>query len=206
MGERLVNQMSERSRQDIVQFAAGEVQEAERRAKEAALALADFRSDKAVVDPEKQSAYQLQQLGKLQEELISTKTQILQLRSVSPQNPQVPVLVTRQAALQREVDAELGRIAGRGGSLTSKAAGYMQLAVEREFAEKQLGAAMALLESARNEAQRQQLYLDRIVQPNTPDYPLEPRRIRSVIVVLVAGFVAWGVLSLLIASVREHFD
>lgn len=206
MGERLVNQMSERSRRDIVQFAAGEVEVAERRAKAAALAVADFRSDKAVVDPEKQSAFQLQQLGKLQEELIATKTQVIQLRSVSPQNPQVPVLVTRQAALQREVDAELGRIAGRGGSLTSKAAGYMQVAVEREFAEKQLGAAMALLESARNEAQRQQLYLDRIVQPNTPDYPLEPRRIRSVIVVLVAGLVAWGVLSLLIASVREHFD
>jgi capsular polysaccharide transport system permease protein len=206
MSELLVNQMSERSRRDIVQFAAGEVKDAERRAKEAALAVAAFRSEKAVVDPEKQSAFQLQQLGKLQEELISTKTQIIQLRSVSPKNPQIPVLVTRQAALQREVDAELGRIAGRSDSLTSKATGYMQVAVEREFAEKQLGAAMALLESARNEAQRQQLYLDRIVQPNTPDYPIEPRRIRSVIVVLVAGLVAWGVLSLLIASVREHFD
>jgi capsular polysaccharide transport system permease protein len=206
MSELLVNRMSERSRQDIVQFATGEVKVAERKAKDAALAVAAFRSDKAVVDPEKQSAFQLQQLGKLQEELISTKTQVIQLRSVSPQNPQIPVLVTRQAALQREVDAELGRIAGRGGSLTSKAAGYMQVSVEREFAEKQLGAAMASLEAARIEAQRQQLYLDRIVQPNTPDYPLEPRRIRSVIVVLIAGLVAWGVLSLLIASVREHFD
>lgn len=206
MSERLVNEMSERSRQDIVRFAQNEVKLAEKKAKDAALAVAAFRSDKSVVDPEKQSAFQLQQLGKLQEELIATKTQIAQLRSISPDNSQIASLLIRQSSLQKEVDAELGRIAGRGGSLTSKAAGYMQVALEREFAEKQLATAMSLLETARNEAQRQQLYLDRVVQPNLPDYAIEPRRIRSVLIVLVLGLVAWGILSLIIASVREHFE
>ena len=206
MSERLVNEMSERSRNDIVRFAANEVKEAEKKAKDAALAVATFRSDKSVVDPEKQSAFQLQQLGKLQEELISTKMQIAQVRSLSPDNPQLPVLNTRAAALQKEVDSEMGRISGRGGSLTSKAAGYMQVALEREFAEKQLAATMALLETARNEAQRQQLYLDRVVQPNLPDYPIEPRRIRSVLIVFVLGLLTWSILALLIAAVREHLD
>lgn len=206
MGERLVNEMSERSRQDIVRFAQNEVAVAEKRAKEAAVAVAAFRIEKAVVDPEKQSAFQLQQLGKLQEDLVATKTQIAQLRAVSPQNTQIAALATRQAVLQREIDAELARIAGRGGSLTNKATGYMQVALEREFAEKQLATAMALLETARNEAQRQQLYLDRVVQPNLPDYAIEPRRIRAVLIVFILGLATWGILSLLIASVREHFE
>jgi capsular polysaccharide transport system permease protein len=206
MSERLVNEMSERSRQDIVRFAANEVKIAEKKAKDAALAVAAFRAEKAVVDPEKQSAYQLQQLGKLQEELIATKAQIAQLRAVSPQNPQIETLVTRQAALQKEFDAELTRITGRGGSLTNKAAAYMQLALEREFAEKQLATTLALLETARNEAQRQQIYLDKVVQPNLPDYAIEPRRVRYTFLVFALGMLVWTITSLLVAAVREHLD
>jgi capsular polysaccharide transport system permease protein len=206
MSERLVNEMSERSRADIVRFAANEVKLAEKKAKEAALAVAAFRSEKSVVDPEKQSAFQLQQLGKLQEELIATKTQIAQLRAAAPDNSQIASLNIRQGALQKEIDAELARIAGHGSSLTNKAAGYMQLALEREFAEKQLAATLTLLETARNEAQRQQLYLDRVVQPNLPDYPIEPRRVRYTFVVFVLGLLVWAILGLLIAAVREHLD
>lgn len=206
MSEQLVNEMSERSRNDIVRFAAGEVALAEKKAKQAALAVAAFRSEKTVVDPEKQSAYQLQQLGKMQEEMVATRTQIAQLRAIAPDNPQIATLATRARSLQKEFDAETGRIAGQGGSLTNKAAAYMQVALEREFAERQLAAALTLLETARNEAQRQQLYLDRVVRPNLPDYPLEPRPLRSVLVVLGLGLLAWGVLGLLIASIREHFD
>lgn len=206
MSERLVNQMGERSRRDIVEFAAAEVRDAEAKAKAAALAVAAFRSDKSVVDPEKQSAFQLQQRGKLEEELIATRMQIAQIRRVSPDNPQIPVLNTRAAALQKELDKEMARIAGRSGSLTSKAAGYMQLSLEREFAEKQLAVSLTLLETARAEAQRQQLYLDRVVQPNLPDYAIEPRRIRYTLVVFVLGLLAWIIISLLAAAVREHLD
>jgi capsular polysaccharide transport system permease protein len=65
---------------------------------------------------------------------------------------------------------------------------------------------MTALETARSEAQRQQLYLERIVQPNRPDVAIEPRRIRSVIIILVLGLMSWGILSLLAASVREHLN
>ena len=75
-----------------------------------------------------------------------------------------------------------------------------------------LGAASALFlvlapeASARSEALRKQLYLERLVQPNLPDKAVEPRRIRSVLMVFVLGLVAWGVISLLVASIREHID
>jgi len=204
MSEGLANRLSVRSRQDIVRYASAQVQEAEQRAKAAAVALAEFRTQKSVIDPERQSAAQLQQVAKLQDELIATKTQIAQLRVFTPENPQLPVLGNRLEALQREISAELAKVTGGGGSLSNKAAPYVRLALEREFADKQLGAAMALLESARSEAQKQQLYLDRIVAPHLPDYAVEPRRARSVAMVLVLGLLAWGVLSLLLASIREH--
>jgi capsular polysaccharide transport system permease protein len=206
MSEQLVNDMSERSRRDIVSFAESEVALAERRAKQAALAVATFRIEKKVIDPEKQSAFQLEQTSKLEEEIIATRAEIAQLRAVTPNNPQISTLTTRVTEFQKEVDAEMARIAGRGSSLTNKATGYMQVALEREFAEKQLAAAMTLLETARNEAQRQQLYLDRVVQPNLPDYSIEPRRVRYTLIVFVLGVVVWVIASLLGAAVREHLD
>jgi capsular polysaccharide transport system permease protein len=206
LSERLVNQISERARQDMIRFAADEVREAERRAKEATLALAAFRNQTVVVDPEKQSVIQLQQVAKLQEEIIATKTQLAQLRKYTPDNPQIPALVTRLDTLQRELDAEMSKVAGSRGSLAEKAVGYEPLVLERAFAERQLASAMTALETARSEAQRQQLYLERIVQPNLPDVAIEPRRLRSVGVVFVLGLIAWGIVSLLAASVREHLS
>jgi capsular polysaccharide transport system permease protein len=206
MAERLVNEMSERARTDIVRFAAREVEQAERKVKQAALAVAAFRRDKTVVDPERQSVEQLRQVGRLQEELIATRTQIAQVRATSPDNPQIAVLMTRANALQKEIDAETARIAGRGGSLTDKAAQYLQVALEREFAEKQLAAALVMLETARHEAQRQQLYLERVVQPSLPDYAQEPRRVRNTVIVFVIGLISWALLVLLVTAVKEHLD
>ncbi len=206
ISERFVNQLSQRARQDIVHFAESEVKDAEQRGQAAALALAEFRAQKAVMDPERQSAAQLLQISKVEDQLIATKTEIAQLLHSSPQNPQVSALRVRRDSLEREVNGELGRIIGSSGSLSSKTTGYMRVALERDFAEKQLAAAMTFLENARNEAQRQQLYLERIVQPNLPDYAVEPRRSRSVLVVFILGLMAWGVLSLLFAGIREHFD
>lgn len=202
--EELVNQLNERGRQDLIRYAQNEVVQAEKTAKGAALALSEYRNAQNVVDPERQASVQLQQVAKLQDELIATKTQLSQLQSFTPSNPQIPALRSRSKTLQTEIDKETARVAGGRTSLANKAAGIQQLALEVEFANKQLASALASLETARNEAQRQQVYLERIAQPNVPDVAQEPRRVRSVIATLLIGLVAWGILSMLVAGVREH--
>ena len=206
MGENLINQLNERGRQDMVRFATSEVAAAEKSAKAAALALSGYRNEKAVFDPERQSALQLQQISKLQDELIANKMQLAQLQMLSPANPQIASLQKRSQTLQAAMDAEMGKVAGSGTSLTNKSADYERLVLERGFADKQLGGALASLEQARNEAQRKQLYLERIVQPNKPDVAVEPRRIRGIFTVFCLGLMAWGILTILVAGVREHRD
>lgn len=206
MSEALVNQLNERGRQDMIRFAASEVALAENKAKLAALALARYRNEKGVIDPEKQSAIPLQQIAKLQDELIATKSQLAQLQLLTKENPQIPVLKKRIQMLETEIELESARVAGGGRSLASKAADFQRLALEKEFADKQLASALASLEQARNEAQRQQLYLERIAQPNLPDAAMEPRRLRGILAVFVLGLIVWGVLSMLIAGIKEHQD
>lgn len=207
MGERLVNQINERGRQDLVTYAQTEVADAERKAKAVAFALASFRNQRSVFDPDRQSALQLQQIARLQDELVGAKIQFEQVRALSPENPQLPVLQMRVEALKREVTNEVAKVTGGGNSsLSNKAAEFERLTLERAFADRQLASTMASLETARNESRRKALYLERIVQPHLPDSPLEPRRVRYVFATLVVGLLAWGILSLLRAGIKEHQD
>jgi capsular polysaccharide transport system permease protein len=206
MGERLVNNLNDRSRQDLIKFATQEVTVAEGKAKTAALALSSFRTTQSVFDPDRQSAIQLQGVAKLQEELLATEAQLNQIKRVSPNNPQVASLANRVATLRNTIATETSKVAGGGASLTSKSANFERLVLEKGFADKQLASALTSLESARSEAERKQLYLERLVQPNLPDKALEPRRIRSIFMVFAVGLMAWGVVSLLVASVKEHTD
>lgn len=206
LGEGLINKLNERGRQDLIQFARNEVATAEQKSITAAKALSDYRTLKGVVDPEKQATIQLQQISKMQDELIATRTQLAQVESLSPDNPQIPALRNRIVSIQGEILSETNKVAGGNTSLARKAAEYQRLALDREFADKQLASAMVSLEQARNDAQRKQLYLERIVQPSTPDVAMEPHRIRNVFAIFVLGLMAWGILTMLIAGVREHQD
>jgi capsular polysaccharide transport system permease protein len=206
ISEALVNRLNERGRRDLIDAAKTEVAAAESRVKSAAQALSVFRNTNSVVDPEKQATVQLQQVAKLQEELIASKTQLIQLKSVTKDNPQIPVLKERIKSLRSAIEEETKNVTGGSSSLANKASAYQRLALENEFASKQLAAAMASLEQARNEAARKQLYLERVVSPNKPDLATEPYRARGFATFVALGLIAWGIASLLVAAVKEHTD
>jgi capsular polysaccharide transport system permease protein len=108
--------------------------------------------------------------------------------------------------LQKEIDKQLGRVAGDRKSLAATAEQYQRLQLEAQFADRQLAAAMTSLQDAKNEARRKQAYVERIVAPNIPDKALEPRRLRGVLATFVLGLIAWGIMTMLLAGVREHKD
>ena len=206
MSEKLVNQLNERGRQDMIRFATAEVTTAEQKAKAAALAVSRYRNQKNIFDPIGQSALQLQLISKLQDQLITTKNQYSQIQSLTRDNPQIPALQKQITSLEADISNETAKVAGAGGSLSNKAVEYERLKLESMFADKQLAGAFASLEQARNEALRKQFYLERIVQPSRPDKAMEPQRVRNIIATFMLGLIVWGVLSMLLAGVREHQD
>lgn len=206
MGEQLVNNLNSRSRQDLIDVAEREVRLAEEKAKTAALALSTFRAKGAVFDPSSQSALQLQGVARLQEELLGTESQLAQMQRLAPDNPQIGALSGRVQSLRQVIATETAKVTGAQGSLNAQAPVFDRLVLEKGFADRQLASTLASLESARSEAQRKQIYLERLVEPNLPDMAVEPRRIRGTLTVLILGLVAWGVVSLVLASVREHQD
>ncbi len=99
MSERLVNEMNERIRQDLVRYAENDAKLATEKATAAAVALFDYRSKHEIFEPDKQAEIQLESVGKIQEDLVSTEAQLAQLQKLSPNNPQIVGLESRAETL-----------------------------------------------------------------------------------------------------------
>lgn len=204
MGEQLINVLNERGRQDMIRFAQAEMQSSETKARASAKALSEFRTKNGVFDTDRQSALQLTQVAKIQDELTAARAQLSQLTTFTPDNPQIPALKQRIQTLEKITESEMAKVTGGTSSFASKSGEYERLVLERAFADKQLGVAAAALETASNEAQRKQLYLERIVQPSHPDVAVEPRRIRAIFATFIIGLICWGVLTIFLSGVKEH--
>lgn len=204
-GEALINQLNDRARSDTVRYAEEVVRAAEERVQQTSQNLTDYRINNGVFDLKSQSEVQMGLVSKLQDELIVIQTQLDQVRAVTPENPQIPGLKAREQSLRKEIAQQLRGISGSGkGSLSNQAADYQRISLENQLAEQQLAAAMTSLESAKAEADRQQLYLEVISQPNRPDLAHEPNRLYNIVATFIIGLIVYGIASLLAASVREH--
>lgn len=204
-GEALINQLNTRARRDTLQYAEDAVAKAEERVRQAADGITAYRIEHGVLDLKAQADMQMGLVSKLQDELILIQTQLDQVRSVTPENPQIVGLQAREKSLRGEIAQQMKAIAGSGKqSFATQTAEYQRLVLENELSEKQLAAAVTALENVRSEVEQKQLYLEVVEQPSRPDLSLEPRRVYNIIATLVMGLVLYGIISLLIAGVREH--
>jgi capsular polysaccharide transport system permease protein len=157
-----------------------------------------------VVDPQMQAQAQMQMVSNLQSQLIAARTELAQVQRYAPQNPRIPVLETEIGTIESQINAELGKVTGGRNSLAGNTVEYQRLTLESDFAEKQLAAALSSLEQAKDDARRKQAYVERIVQTNLPDAPVGPQRLRGIIATIVLSLIAYGILRMLLAGVKEH--
>ncbi len=205
MAETTVNRMSARARQDLITSAQHEVIDAKTAARNASAEMARFRNSAGVIDPARQAPIQYELIAKLQDELIETRSDRRQLTIIAPQSAQIAALDARIAEIGTRIKEQSGLTAGnRTRSLAASSEAYERLSLDADFAAKRLAAALASLEAAENEAQRKSSYVERIVEPGLPDAAIEPHRLRAIVTTLAFSLVVWGVITLLIAGIREH--
>jgi capsular polysaccharide transport system permease protein len=202
--EQLINELNERSRRDAVETAQREVDRAQERIARIQSELTAYRVQQKMLDPKATSAGVLELIGQMNANLATTRTNLAELLKDSPNSPQIPLVKTRIASLEQLIAEERAKLSGENNSVVTTLTEYERLTLERELAEKALASAFTSLEAARIEAQRQQLYLEPIAQPNLSDYPLYPKRVASFGMVLVSCLVVYGIVWLLVVSAREH--
>jgi len=204
LAEETVNRMNRRIREDAVRVSLEEVGKFERRLIDAQVAITRFRNAELMIDAASSSIIVTELVARLSAELARTEAQIREAAAAASGNPALQGLRRRADALQSQIQQERMKIADESGGLAQKLAAYERLVLEREFAKTGLSSAAKELELARTEGRRQQLYLEYVVAPSVPDYPMEPDRMRMIWTVLSLNLVALLVGWLFYAGVRQH--
>jgi capsular polysaccharide transport system permease protein len=203
--EALVNRFSERSTADTLRVAREEVALAERRVVAARDAVTAFRQREQAVDPTRSAAITLETIGQLEGTLTQTRAELQERQAfMRPDNPHIQNLRNRIAALTTQIAEERRRATVGDATVSQQMADYERLMLEREFADRQLASATASLETARADAQRQQLFLIRVVEPNLAERAEYPRAAYITASVFVSMLVLYGIGWLLVVGVREH--
>ncbi|MDP1667533.1 hypothetical protein [Phaeovulum sp.] len=213
----LINMVSERARQDTVRLAEAELARAEAALKAQRAAIALFRETEQQIDPTSTVAAQENVLAQLQGQLSRTLTEMSSLREFLAEDaPSVRVLRSQIDSIERQIIAERAQL-GAGGatangtaspglSLNSALAQYEELIVDLEFRQRTYLSALASLELARVEADRQQRYVAAFVLPSFPEEAIYPQVKSSLALIAVVAFLIWGVTTMFIQIVREHLS
>lgn len=204
LSEGLVNRLNGRAQSKGIIEAQKQVDLATQRARAARVALSQYRNNQALIDPSKQAVGVLEIANTLTAERAALQAQLDLMQRLTPRNPSIPALRNRIAAIGTQIASQDSRVVGSGSGIASKLGGYENLLVEQEFATQSLNAANAALVQARAEAQRQQFYLERVVDPNLPDEPLLPKRFINILVIFAAALCLYFVLWMFMVGVLEH--
>jgi capsular polysaccharide transport system permease protein len=205
LSEEFVNQLSARARESSLAIAQSELDRAEQRVITSQTALLEWRQREQAVDPTGIAQIGQQGLIALEAGLNAARTELQEKSSyMRPDNPTIVNLRNRITAVQARIQSERDRMTIGAEALPERIGTYERLSLEREFATKQLASATASLESARIDAQRQQLFLSRVVQPNLAEYPLYPKASIFLLSLFAVLTMMYGVGWLLLAGIREH--
>lgn len=202
--EQLINRLNERSAADLVADATRTQNEARQALQSAQAELAAFRNRQGYIDPTLSARESSELIGGLLANIAQLKAERDQLQSEAPASPQLDSLNGRIAAYERQVAAERAKVAGSASSLAPSVGTYELLVLAQEIADRQLVQATAAVVTARDDARRQNLYLERIVSPNVPDEPALPRRWFAVLTVFASALLVYALGWLVLAGVREH--
>jgi capsular polysaccharide transport system permease protein len=205
MSEELVNRFTARTSADSIRVAREELVIAERRVVAAREALTSFREREQALDPNREAVTAMENVARLEASLAQSRAELTERRSfMRPENPQMQVLTNRIAALVAQIAVERSRLTQGDDMVPQRLAAFERLSLEREFADKQLASATSSLETARADAQRQQVFLLRVVEPNLAQRALHPKGFFNTATVLIGLSILFAIGWLLIAGAREH--
>lgn len=217
VSEKLVNQLSESNRQQVMQVASKQVDRAEERLRKVQGEIRRLRVEEKITDPNTLITLQNQVTSSIQGQLNALKTRMTALRkSVDADAPQVKVLQNQIDAQEQQLaqhEAQLGTLAGKDpkdmspeekANLAEVLNKFEELTIEQGFATQAYTTALAAFETAIVEAQRQERYFATFVQPVRPEIALYPMRGLDTFIAFLVLLAVWMVTQFLYRSFRDH--
>lgn len=208
--ERFVNEMSHRQAREKLGFAEGELARAGEKLQLAKAELLAFQGKNKLLDPTVQAQASGAMVAELQSSITKSEAELRALRSFLHEDAyQVKSLRSQIDAMRVQLEAERSR--GTGGGRQSDRLGalsieYEGLKTKAEFALDAYKLALGAVENARIDATRKLKSLVVIEPATLPQTAEYPRRLYNLATLLIGCLLLYGVVRLVIATIREHQD
>lgn len=207
LSEELVNKITLRNRRDALSRAELEVTLSRQALADAREKTLQFRNKNVLIDPGSRATSIGELMGKLSMERIDIVSALSTFSSsLSNDAPSQRLQRMRLATIDQQLAELKKKLADTQGSDTVSAqiASYERLKLDEQFAEKLYSIAQTSFHRARQELEKQQLYLVTVVEPTLPESATYPKVIANTVLLFCALLVAWAALSLLFASIEDH--
>jgi len=207
LSEDLVNKITLRNRSDALARAEGEVSLARQKLAGAREKVLQFRNQNFLIDPGARASSLSDLIAKLTLERIELVNALSTFSSsLSSDAPSPRLQRSRLASVDQQIADLKKKLTDNEGSdvVSAQIAEYEKLKLEEQFAERLYAISQSAYESARQDLQRQQLYLVTIVPPILPESAAYPRVFGNTVLLFFALLVVWGVISLMVASIRDQ--
>lgn len=209
LSEDLINKITVRVRKDAVARAELEVGLAAQRLAEARNAVLQFRNQNVLIDPASRASGIGELIGKLTLERIEIENALSTLSgALSNDSPSQRIQRARLAAIDQQIADLKKKLTDSGAhgddTVSSQLASYERLKLEEQFASSLYTVAQNSYQRARQELEKQQLYLAVVVAPTLPQAATYPRVFGSTLLLFGTLTVAWAIGALITASVRDH--
>lgn len=206
--EEQVDQLTARLRDDQMQGALQSYQEAEQRRTDALAELLRIQTEVAVIDPIGETAAILAQISTLESERQRKVLELASLQSATrPNEGRVNAVKGEIGAFEQLIGELRDRMTGSNANGTTQAQKNTELRIAEEnyqFQTVMVQQALAAMEAARLEANRQVRYLSLGVEPVAPDSPTYPRAFEDTAISFLIFSGIYLMLSLTTAILREQ--
>jgi capsular polysaccharide transport system permease protein len=207
ISERFINESSHRLARDQMSFAESELKSARARLDDVRDRVLTFQEEHDMLDPTAQAAANTGLTTELQAMQARYEAELKGLQGyLNDHAPQVQAMQAQVAGIRQQLQAESRRgVTNENGvSLNVLAGRFQQLLAELEFVSDAYRGALTALETARIESTRKLKSLVLVESPALPESAEYPRRIYSLLALLMGLTLLYGIGRLIVATIEDH--
>ncbi len=207
--EQFINESSHRLARDQMAYAEEEAENARARLDEIRGRILAFQEEHSVLDPTAEAVANTGLTAELQAMLARHEAELKGLQAyLNDDAPQVRALEAQIAGIREQLHSERrsGVTNEDGTSLNVIAGRYQELLAELEFMSDAYKGALIGLETARIESTRKLKSLVLVESPYLPESPAYPRRVYTLIALLLGLILLYGIVRLILATIEDHSE
>ncbi len=206
--ERYLNGVGQKIAEQEISFIEGQLAQNKKRMETARQALIAFQNENGLLSPEAKGAALQEVMNSLETELVQLRTEKKTLQAYLNEGaPQIVTVNNRIASVEAQLAEEEGKLAAQDtNSINEINAEYEVLKQTFAFTAELYQTSLTSLEQAKVESYHKLKHLVVVEAPARPDKAIEPRKLYNLVSLFVFLSLAYGIVTMTLATIREHRD